>query len=55
MKLFYLLALEGLNAQRRQPVAGQCDRDALPDIQHANWKCYINDTVSTSKYPDEVK
>ena len=54
MKLFYLLALEGLNA-RREPVAGQCDKYDLPDIPHAEWTCYINNTETDSQYPDQVK
>ena len=54
MKLFYLLAFEGLNA-RRTPVKDQCDRDALPDLPHAEWKCYYNGVESTNQYPEEVK
>ena len=54
MKLFYLLALEGLNA-RRTPVSGECDRDNLPDIPHAEWTCFIGGVETFSQYPDQVK
>ena len=53
MKLFYLLAFEGLNA-RRVAVNDKCDRDALPDLPHAEWKCYYNGVESTNQFPEEV-
>ena len=54
MKLFYLLALEGLNA-KREKVSGECDRFNLPDIPHAQWTCFINGDETSSQYPDQVK
>ena len=54
MKLFYLLALEGLNA-RREPVAGKCDKYDLPDIPHAEWTCFIGGAETNSQHPDQVK
>ena len=55
MKLFYLLALEGLNAQRnRQTYVDECNRDHLPDIPHAEWYCTYNGEPSSNQHPDEV-
>ena len=55
MKLFHLLALNGLNAYRRQPQKDRCDRDLLPDIEHAEWVCKYNGFKSKNQKPETVK
>ena len=54
MKLFYLLALEGLNAKRRPAVKDECDFAHLPDLPHAEWTCTYDGVISDHQNPEEV-
>ena len=54
MKLFYFLALEGLNAARRPTHKDECDRAHLPDIAHADWFCKYDGADSDHQHPEEV-
>lgn len=60
MKLFYLLALEGISAQKKPSSKGrpsykdECDRAHLPDVEHARWGCYYDGEIDESAtHPSE--
>lgn len=53
MKLFYLVALEGVKA-RRVKLKDECDRAHLPDIPHGEWSCKYDGIESDEQHPEEV-